>query len=278
MPQKKYFLSLGIIVKDEEKFLAEYLEWCILQGIDHCYVTENCAEDAPFSKTQEILESYLSDGYVTYDRMAGERLQLPAYQKMLNQYSYLSEWMTFLDCDEFLLGYECKVKDWLQQLPADCGSYVVHWDMYGSNGHRFASAEPVIARFTKRERNKDRHVKSIVRPDVARTGKNPHCFYLRDGFHAYRGWDLKTPLPQEHAILEPGCEGPLRIMHFHTKSYEEYKRRKLNPDPGSGVYHSPERVEIMFHAHDHNDVIDMSAAVYANRIKENLKKRGLLGA
>lgn len=267
----KHFLSIAMIVRDEEDYIGETLEFHLLQGVEHFYITEH----EPQGKLIPKLETYLEDGLVTYNTIRGPVPQPRAYQEVLDKYHGDTRWIAFIDADEFLYSAKgVSIPEVLRTLPEDCGAYAVHWVLYGSNGQVFKKKGLVTQRFVSRARTPDKHVKSIVNTAcVTSYGKNPHCFPLAKGY-ALRGTD-RTPLPEAYSVLSNPVEEPLRINHYHVKSQYEYKKRKLNPTPDSKNPLHLDRVDEMFRAHDVNEVRDVSACAWADIIEANLRARGL---
>lgn len=272
----KNFLSIALVVREEQLYIAEFVEFHLLQGVDHFYIIEH---ERDSDELYNVLKSYIEEGFVTYLQCKGERQQVLRFQMILDEYGHQNEWIAFIDADEFLFPAQkdISIRDVLLHLPKDCGAYAVHWTMFGSNGHKHKTPGLVIERFTKRAKEINRHVKSIVRPDqILCVGKNPHCFYVREGSKVLCGVNTVKSLPKEYAIMDEKIPEYLRINHYHTKSELEYRKRKLLPDANSGRIHAPERVDQMFLAHDVNEVIDIAATLYAKKVKEGLARRGLL--
>lgn len=254
----KHRLAVAAIVKDEGPYLQEWIQFHLLQGVKHFYIVDDNSKD----ETESVLEPYINEGLVTYHlwpEMKGP--QMPAYQFILDNYKGECQWIAFLDSDEFLYSEGITVSSFLENLTKQnpyMGALAVHWYLFGSANEVMYKPLSVTQRFTYRATRPDKHVKSIVRTIAVDTvGRNPHVFYLKKGYQAVN--ENGKILPKEYATLENPTAKIIRINHYHTKSYEEYLARKQRPDVGSGVLHSPERVEEMFKAHDLNDVPDFSA-------------------
>ena len=66
---KKYFLSVAAIMKNEKPYLKEWLEYHLLQGVEHFYLCDNGSTDG----TDAYLEPYVAKGVITY-------IPLPRYR------------------------------------------------------------------------------------------------------------------------------------------------------------------------------------------------------
>lgn len=268
------FLSVCAICRNEADYLEEWVEFHLLQGVQHFYMYNNLSTDG----TEDILKRYEKAGIVTYENIEQNPVQFVAYNKCLKDHGHESEWIAFIDVDEFLYSPEglplpAAIQDIIENalLRSRVAAVAVHWVLFGANGHKEKTDGLVIDRFTRREAATNNHVKSIVRPRVTESvAKNTHTFRLHkntipvdeNGVH----------LPAEYALGD-GTADILRIAHFHTKSYAEYVERKSLPDASIGTVRPAACVEEMFRAHDLNQVEDTSLMAFAEAIKQNIALR-----
>ena len=127
---KKYRISICGIFKNESSFLKEWMEYHIMIGIDHFYMYNNNSEDDYLS----VLQPYIDNGYVTLIQWTKEHAQMEAYKHFFEHYGQETQWMTFLDIDEFFVPrYKDDINDWIQ----DYEKYpviLVYWKMFGTSG------------------------------------------------------------------------------------------------------------------------------------------------
>ena len=270
----KYNLAACAIVKNESLYIEEWLEFHILQGVEHFYIYDNESTDT----TKAVLEPYIRNGIVTYTFWPINPPQFKAYNDCLLNYGKFAHWMTFIDCDEFLYsptvaGLQKTIQQILRRSTDRVGGIAAHWLLFGSNGHKEYSPGLVIERFNKRQKDVNHHVKSIVRPDVTLcVGQNPHYFVFKPGFIAINESGRK--LDQIYGVTEKGTASVIRIAHFHLKSKAEYfKRKREAPDPGHGRFFTEAQLPEVFTAHDRNDSIDLSLQRFANPIKKAIAAR-----
>lgn len=264
---RRYQLAICAVVKNEAIYLQEWISFHKLLGVEHFFIYENDSSD----HTRELLNTYHSD-LVTVIEYPVMHPQLPAYAHYLQYHKKKTEWTAFIDVDEFLWSpkYVGREDPILSAL-ADCtrywfgkrdgstdtvGAVAVHWLIFGSGGAREYKEGPVTERFTRRADCTNKHVKSIVRSEAVReVGKDPHTFYLHDGFAASD--ESGNDLPMDYAIVGGESAQIIAINHYHTKSREEYFKRKLDkPDSGARVIRDRAWTERSFTAHDRNDVED----------------------
>lgn len=110
---KKYSFSICSLIKNEEKYLKEWIEYHRLVGVEHFYLYNNGSRD----RTKEVLEPYIKDGVVTLinwpnrfssysedDVTWALTVQLPAFE---NAAKYLAlketKWLAVVELDEFIV-------------------------------------------------------------------------------------------------------------------------------------------------------------------------------
>lgn len=267
------YLSICAVFRDEGPYLAEWVEFHLLQGVEHFYLYNHRSQDNYW----EVLKPYVQQGIVTLIQFDRDPPQFAAYNDCLENFGKHNRWIAFIDIDEFLYAPDQKVSDLLASATYEqasngkqIGAVAVRWNIFGSNGHETKTDGLVIERFTKRPALPDKHVKTIVKTAFGyRVGKNPHVFELQ--YDAVVVNEAGKVLPKEYAITAPEPNDVIRINHYHLKSREEYFNRKKLPDSGGGWPNT--NLEERFRVHDLNEVEDFSAAKFALKIKYNIEAR-----
>lgn len=226
-------IALCAILKDELEFVREWVLYYRYIGINHFYLFDN--EDKPMLKT------HLKDlrSFVTVVHMPGFAKQYSAYQHFINHHSKKSDWVLFVDGDEFIV---LKKKEWntlqdmVMESTFDTAQLIsFNWVYFGSNGHKRIPKRSLLASCTKRANEFDFHTKSMFRCHCLVKPKNPHVFYLNT-----RRWKALSPAGKvvtEHKTgsSERGYEweglwGTAYIAHFYTRSWQKFSRRSLRGD------------------------------------------------
>jgi len=226
------YLAVTVIVKNEGRYLREWLEFQRLMGVEQVYLYDNGSTDY----TAEILGRYVTEGFVkvipwaTFDDDVSPQRQ--AYAHALCNFGPNFRWMAFIDADEFL--FPVKAPDLTTALLdyEDCSSVCIPWFMFGTSGHELPSKGLVIESFTERayfppppERKKLLKWKSIVDPSQVVEVNNIHMFQLASGSPASVD-ERKVPLSENGEIQSPSGT-VLRINHYYTRSHQEFVA-KLN--------------------------------------------------
>lgn len=242
----KYF-SVAAIFKNEALYLEEWLLHYYKQGADHFYLFNNDSDD----HFKEVLKPFISDDLVTLHNISGSKKQREAYDFVIDAHKQDTEWCAFFDCDEFLYsGRDNRLVDTLSNYELLTVSGVaVHWLLFGSNGHLKYKPDPVLERFTKRAKEVNPHVKSIMRlKHTDSAGDDPHTF------RAYGNVvdENLEVLPYDYAVTEGGTAEIFRLNHYAVKSKEECERKIKRGRADNGLKHNDD----FFKVHDCNEVED----------------------
>ena len=148
----------------ESPFIAEWLAYHTAIGFDHVYLY--CNDDDP-SELRDVLRNLSSDlsARVTLRAYFGQGQQSLMYQDALRYARLQSDWISFLDIDEFLvLRAWDSVPELLQLLDRDAvDSLHFNWLFYGNDGHKTRPPGSVLQNYTRRSRSVDGHTKHISR-------------------------------------------------------------------------------------------------------------------
>lgn len=177
----KVSLAIVAIMKDEDKFIEEWLCHYINLGVSHFYLYNN----GNYEKTNKILSPYIEAGLVThipfpdlpnlpYDKKKKKRskehnTQYLAYGDFLIRYKQNAKWVLKVDLDEFVyLKKESdfhKITDYLEYLDKKGVVYTtIPSYFFGSSGHEKSPEGLVIENYTDRLPEK-RSYKCMARTD-----------------------------------------------------------------------------------------------------------------
>lgn len=260
---EKNFLSICAIIRDADGYLEEWLKFHSLMGVDHFYLFNN-ADKREFNKTAKLLEDLSSSINYTHVHFPGVKQQLPAYNHWIKTYAEQSEFVAFLDVDEFLHVRDISpmkhpVADFLETVPMDVGVLPIHWLLFGSSGKQRHREGGVLERFTMRANSVNPHVKVIARTSyLVSMSKDPHSVYslgttVDENF---------KELPKEQPLYFDGTADKLAIAHFHVKSLSEFKKKFERPRADNGEMRT--NFEEHFRAHDVNEVEDLTLQMLMN--------------
>ena len=249
-------VALCCIVKDENKYLVEYVEHYKSIGFSHIYIYDY--NDKNGEHPEEVLQKYIDEGFVTIiDVREVDRPQLAVYQHCYNNYNKDYNWMCFFDADEFLEIRNSNFNDINELLSQDIynnyNAIVVNWELYGDNEQLYYNDKPVKERFKKIANNnqiKGNIIKIILKCnidvniiwDYRIPFSNPHHPYqylVSTNKEENKKNVLLFPCdslgnvrnPWAYNINECMGEQTLILKHYMTKSTEEWVLRKLTFTP-----------------------------------------------
>jgi hypothetical protein len=261
----KNYLSIVAICKNEAPYIAEWIEYHKIVGVEKFYIYNNESTD----NLKEVLTPYIKDGTVELIDFPGKTQQVPAYKDAIKKHSYNTRWLAIIDLDEFIVPISTKtIPEFLKDFE-DCSSVEINWLIYGSSEYKTRTDGLVMERFKDHslpdfETNK--HVKSIVNPrdvystyvhtckcigkivdthkNVVSTNNDVVDFFKREAFH-----------------------DKIRINHYFSKSYEEFLQKRNRGMADNFDIRSEEE----FYQNDNNDVKnDTIMDKYIEEIKKKL--------
>ena len=262
-------LAAVIIAKNESEYIAEWMAYHKLIGVEKVYLYDNDSDD----NMHEVLQPFIDEGFVIYHQIHGNKMQGIAYTDALHRYGRLCKYMAFIDGDEMIapVKQEDKVIDVLDEFFKNhptAGGYAINWAMFGSSHYDEKPKGLMSECFIWRAeigKPGTQMIKTILRPECAIMWHHPHYAIYRMGWFAqnYQGKIVE----QNENNLEK-YEG-LQINHYFTKSNAQWIKRRAMGQCMTGI--DKPRPMDDFYRHDHNDVLDDSASYLSEKIKELLK-------
>ena len=129
--EKKYKVSVCAIFKNEALYLKEWIEYHRIVGIQHFYLYNNNSDD----DYKEVLDPYIDEGIVTLIPWPHNQAQMEAYKDGIKKFSCESEWITFIDIDEFIVPViENNIYEILKPFQKNRPVVIGYWKMFGTSG------------------------------------------------------------------------------------------------------------------------------------------------
>jgi len=219
-------LAICAIFRDEGRYLAEWVTFHRLQGVERFYLYENRSSD----DWRPEIEPEIDAGIVEVIHFPFVPAQGRAYEDCLRRHRDDARWIAFIDVDEFLFSPSGNpLPDVLQEFDMHPG-VVVSRRTYGTNGFENPPDGLVIENYLTRAADDhpgNRWVKSIVNPRSTEGWGSAHHFRLRGRPVGEDG------RPVDYLLREPTVD-LLRINHYYAKSVAEYRYKEVRPAATTG--------------------------------------------
>lgn len=233
MKEKQYYVSICAIFKNEGMYLKEWIEYHRLIGVQHFYLYNNNSSD----NYLEVLSSYIKSGLVSLIDWPYDQAQMKAYKDCIEKYQGESNWIGFIDLDEFVVPiHNNSIVDFLVSFQ-NRSAVKIYWQVFGTSGLLDRDRDGlVIEDFTTCWRKHDEVGKCFYN---TRFGFDPNWKYNKGLHHSFWGtwghWHL-PPVNCFGRICQRGYESvltddfPIQINHYFTKSYKEYIEKASKGD------------------------------------------------
>lgn len=254
------YLSLCCIVKDENDYLPEWIDYHQKIGVEHFFIYDNGSQ-VPIRTSIAAMNG--SDN-ITVIEMPGKNQHINAYQHCLDWFGNSSTWIGFIDVDEFIVPKTdtSSLPEFLKDYES-YGGLGLSWLVFGSSGHIEKPVGSQLKNFTKRSDINfvpNRHIKSIVQPKFVQSAFKSHCFKYKPGYFCVN--EHYTPI--EGATADVSVQ-KIQLNHYYCRSLEEFHQKMRR-----GISDTKRKRKLdEFHAHDSE-----SNAIEDTTILEVLDKLG----
>lgn len=219
------------ILRDEDRYVDEWIQYNKFLGFDLIHVFDNSLNGS--AKLAYLPQRY--GAFVTVRHFPGDGLQTKAYNQCAKRYNQPNTWAAFIDADEFVVLHQHpSIQALLNATITAPGIRALSLNRipFGSNGHlAYDPHTPVLRRFTARSDFPDIMVKTIAHlPDVTKI--EPHWTRLRPNLIRV---DCHGTVMHTGSINRNATEDIAAINHYYTKSYEEFRLKRLRGDAYSAA-------------------------------------------
>jgi len=269
----RHYLSIVCIIKNEARYISEWIAYYKIMGVDHIYLFNNGSTD----NIGEAAREYIQSGYVTLLEFKGVNAQLPLYRLTYRVLRKTSRWIAYIDADEFVLPAEGTFKEYMQTQEHYPG-IGINWIVYGTGGHverpEGLVTENYLLTFEDRNNLMNLRIKSIVNPKEVYDMASPHFCVLRKGkFVVDEDGEEITAKWMYVSGSGPAFTGQnktkrIRINHYWTKS-EQDLHEKSSRGYAAGSF-NPDFENIMKRI-SYPQMVDDVIVKYVAKIKEEIQ-------
>lgn len=224
-------------IKNESRYLPEYIEFHLLQGFDHFIFYDNDSTD----NTEELLSPYIKEGLVEirkYPQSVKESGISKNYWVMshcIDEQKNKTKWLHFHAVDEYMFCKNGqKITDFLKDFE-EYGGVAVNWKLFNSNGHVKRPDGLTIENFKECVKyDVNMHVKTMIQPLKTRSpAPNTHWFYTNTTVDENKRQVIgpfNTEIPGSsvtryaNITQEPKhyTFNKIQINHYYTRSREQW--------------------------------------------------------
>lgn len=208
-------VSICAIIKNEQLFLKEWIDWHLSLGFDSIYLCEDMGSESHDS----IISSYNNVSLVKYNESLdlygakyGSVHQENLYRYFLDVNPTDCDWCAFIDIDEFIhIDDGLGIKELLDDYEG-CNGLYLYWRFYGADGHILRPSGNVQDNYVTEcdfESDNGWRFKSIVNLNKCREMVSVH--QVKDGVNTH---GLQTCRVKDYYRAH--------IKHYFTKSWEDW--------------------------------------------------------
>lgn len=229
----KYNTTICAIFKNEGPYLKEWIEYHKLVGVEHFYLYNNNSDD----NYMKILEPYIEEGSVDLIDWPEAHAQMAAYRNCIERFASDSEWIGFIDLDEFVVPKEEESIPAFLKRFAHRPAVMIYWKMYGSSGRVDRDLKGLVTEdFTVcwgKHTDTGKCFYNTAYRFAAESKRNDvfmHIFWTKIGALTIPPVNIFDHFSYQMRHIIPNRTFPIQINHYVVKSYHEYQIRKQRGD------------------------------------------------
>jgi Glycosyltransferase family 92 len=227
--EPEVYLAVCMIYRNEANYLAEWIEFHLLVGVERFYLYDNESDDNHL----EVLAPYLEQGIVVLNDWPGSSttglelnaVQMGAYEHCVSTRAEEARWIAVIDADEFLFSPTGKPVSELLTEYERWPAVAVNTRRFGASDHVTRPGGLVLENHTGVDDTwGGKLVKSIVDPSAVTRCINSHRFECRRGTTVD-----ENGYPVFHHTTQSSALERLQINHYLARSevelHEKHGRR-----------------------------------------------------
>lgn len=158
-----YKYSIVACARWETQYISEWITYYDYIGFDHIYLY--CNDDDPRELQAQVQATPTTrEDLVSFTHFHGQGRQVEMYLDAMARVRRESEWVAFLDIDEFLaLPGSNSIHTFMQDFSSIADSVHFNWRMFGNNGFVTRPSGNVLRLYTKCAAGLDVHTKHLTR-------------------------------------------------------------------------------------------------------------------
>ena len=222
---------LCCIIKQENRYIREFIEYYAGIGVTHIAVYDN--NDPDGEHVEDVIGDYIDKGFVNVIDCRGKKnYQMCAYNEAYMKYGKEYDWLLYFDCDEFFWSKYGKIDEFLSlNMFRNFDAILINWRVYTDNNELLYREGNVVDRFPTHMNDdtccgrydfpENCHVKTMIRG-----GLNDITF----GIHPHSTInDIRccntNGVPVRNYPFTKYVHDNAYLKHYSTKTAEEYAQK-----------------------------------------------------
>lgn len=234
----KCYSAVILLIKDENRYLKEWLDWHLNLGFEHVYIYDNGEKD----HVKDVVDLYAAEMQqkITVIDWTGHHthIQQDAYNHFLSNHKADVRWGLFIDSDEFLRFTDGETTD-VNTFLRSYEDYTEVWGYeveYDANGQETYEDKPVRERFTRQTDVREGfYWKNFIQVNRIDSFLMHYAYYDESKHLLFKD--------------EQSNQDLFVIDHYYTKSWEEWKKKIMERGGADPNYHKALR-EFFFYNPD----------------------------
>jgi hypothetical protein len=226
------------ILKDEAPNMAEWLCHHMAIGVDHFFLYDNGSTD----DLHAVLRPFADHGIVTTVYFPMRGLQRDANNHVVRFFGATTEWLAYVDIDEFLVPERDESIGDILRRYGDAEQVLVSRKEFCYGGHRTPPAGLVTEAYREFSVNVPRVgtseilAKPIIRPSgTARVG-----IHNATTVHGRTVNTAGQPTSEEATVIEDPSYANLQMNHYYTKSWQEFQAKRTRATTSTHSFRLPD--------------------------------------
>jgi|688.fasta_scaffold455690_2 hypothetical protein len=260
-------------IKDEARYIPEFIEFHLLQGFDYFIFYDNKSTD----NLNEVISPYIEDGLVEIRYYPDDLKSSKNFWLMnhcIQEQKGKTKWLHFHALDERLYCPSGEnLVEFLKQYD-NYGGLSVGWILFNSNNHISRPDGLMIDNFTQSSNDPNCHIKTIIQPDkTITTIGTPHNFIFDKTSAVDENFNIVTSSfnPRHYSLNK------ILLHHYYTLSREEFdiKQNKGILDHNIENQRRPDSEFMWDNAHNQNLKYETNELLtkFSKSIKDSILKR-----
>ncbi len=238
MERGRFDVCVMAILKDEAPNMEEWLCHHMAIGVDHFFLYDNGSTD----DLHEVLKPYADHGVVTTVYFPLRGLQRDANNHVVRFFGDTTEWLAYVDIDEFLVPENDEpVGDVMARYP-DAEQVLVSRKEFCYSGHRTPPTGLVTENYREhsvqvpRVGTSEILAKPIIRPrGTARVG-----IHNAITVHGRTVNTAGEPTSERATVIADPSFANLQMNHYFTKSWQEFQAKRNRATTSTHSFQLPD--------------------------------------